>query len=86
MRIDLAHDRLDHHPDRYSDPVVARTGVFAQIEEAALSKAEQARSQKAQARAAKAAQDIPKEWTPKTVLKRITDLYARFVKPQGGTP
>lgn len=83
MRIDLAHDRLDHQPANYRDPVVAREGVFALIEEGKLSEAEQARLQKEEELAAKAAASTPKVWTPKAVLKLITKLYAGFVKPKG---
>lgn len=83
MRIDLDHDRLDHSPDRYRDPVVARTGVFGRIERAELSEAEQARSTNIDERAAKAEAKPVKIWTPKAVLKRITNLYARFANPGG---
>lgn len=87
MRIDLAHDRTDHHPDRYRDPAVARDGLFAVLEEHELSDAEKARRDQYDARqsalAEKEEQVAAKPWGPTAILSRLTKLYARFAKPGG---
>lgn len=84
MRIDLAHDRVDHHPRSYRDPVVAREGMFAELDACDLSEAEAKRIELAKERDAKAEATSDKVWTPKSILKRITKLYAGFIRPKGG--
>lgn len=80
MRIDLAHDRVDHHPSMYRDPVVEREGVFAHMGEDELSLAEQQRLQKAETRSH--GLDNQKKsgpiWSPQQILDRLTKLYQRF--------
>lgn len=83
MRIDLAHDRVDHAPKTYRDPVVEREGVFAELDDCDLSEAEAKRIELAKDRDAKAAAP-GKAWTPKSILNRITKLYAGFIRPKGG--
>jgi len=88
MQIDLVPDRARRRPD----PVEAADGVFATLHPDEMSPAEQARLAKAvpadpdepvpteiptQAEPAEA----PKQWSPKAILKRLTDLYAKFTKP-----
>lgn len=82
MRIDLAHDRVDHQPAYYRDPAVERIGVFAHLDEHELSAAEQDRAARATTRVAEAATAAPKEWTSQSILRRVTKLYARFIKPK----
>ena len=83
MKIDLAHDRTDHHPARYRDPVVKGEGVFAHLEQDELSEQEQARALRHEAQLAKHEQaENAKPWTPKQILKRITALYKAFTKPK----
>ena len=83
MRIDLSHDRIDHQPKSYSDPVVARKGVFAELDESDLSKAEIKRIEENKNRDENAEMSRNKIWTPRSILNRITKLYAGFVRPKG---
>ena len=82
MRIDLDHDRVDHHPSSYRDPVVAREGAFAELDDCDLSEAEAKRIALAKDRDAKGEAPSGKTWTPRSILNRITKLYAGFTKPQ----
>lgn len=89
MQIDLLPDRARRRPD----PVEAVDGVFASLTREEMSRAEVLRL----ARAVPADPDepipaeiptpaepveAPKQWSPKAILKRLTDLYAKFTKPE----
>jgi len=81
MKIDLVPDR--HH--RRPDPVAAAVGVFGHLDEGQASDAEAARLGTVQSGA-----DLPspakpdREWTPKVILRRITEIYKKLGKPKGG--
>ena len=81
MRITLTHDRLEHHPRHYRDPVVAKEGVFAHLAEEELSMQERERLVRAEARAVAKSQP-QKQWLLTKIQERLTELYARFVKPK----
>lgn len=90
MKIELTPDRAVRRPD----PVEAASGVFAHTAPEELSEAETKRFAKAVPEDAGAPipneipvtpppATAPKTWSPKAVLKRVTDLYSRFSKPKG---
>lgn len=90
MQIDLVPDRARRRPD----PVEAADGVFATLSADEMSPAEQARLAKAvpvdpdepvpSEIPTRAEPEVePKQWSPKAILKRLTDLYAKFTKPEG---
>ena len=79
FKIEISEDRS---PDRRRpDPVVARQGVFAELEAAELSPAEIARPVVlAEAQAARQARPA-RYWLPEDVLKYLTKIYGRFTNP-----
>ena len=79
FKIEISEDRS---PDRRRpDPVVARVGVFAELEAAELSPAEIARPVEiAAAEAARQARPA-RFWLPEDVLKYLTKIYGRFTNP-----
>lgn len=84
FKIDIRDDRS---PDRRPpDPVTAGIGVFAMLEPAELSPAEQGRAE-----AAKAADEArnarpARLWLARDVLRYLTNLYGRFTNPAKTQP
>lgn len=79
FKLEISDDRSPER--RKPDPVVAREGVFADIEPEALSPVEAARAETLAARTAKRNARPARYWLPEDVLKYLTRIYARFTNP-----
>ncbi len=89
MPIDLVPDRARRRPD----PVEAADGVFATLAPEEMSVAEQARLAKvvpeapdkpipAEIPTQADPETPPKQWSPKAIVKRLTNLYAMFTRQE----
>lgn len=81
MRLEIGNDRQPR--TKSSDPVAAKTGVFALLSDGELSTTERARDQCLDERSEKRAERPRRIWLPQDVLRRVTNLYKRFTKPRG---
>lgn len=81
MKIDLVSDRVSRRPD----PVAAAVGVFGHLDEDQVSAAEAARlGTIVEGDACPLPRSKPERiWSPKAILRRVTDLYNKLGKPKG---
>lgn len=80
MRVEIGNNRQPRA--KALDPVVAKTGVFAHLEDSELSPTELERDQRLGERdQARKARPL-RIWLPRDMLRRITNLYKHFGKPR----
>lgn len=79
MRVEIGNDRSPSRPD----PVAEDAGVFASLAPEEMSRAERMRNPRGPENTLASAppQSAPRLWTPRAILDRVTQLYARFTKP-----